>query len=465
MSDDVVLFNSPSIRERKDVLETGNVYPRIGIASLAAYLLENNIKVHIIDPEANHLTPEQIKNRILEIKPSIVGIPAFTEEVHDAAYTASLVKQADSRIVVVVGGPHSSAMPIETLQEFGSFDISVFGEGELTLLDVTSGKDLEEIDGIAYRNSSNIKRNKSRPMISDLNKLPFPAWHLYDLEKYRGKSLASSFEKKERELELPVESARGCPFNCIFCYRIAGRTIRFKSSKRVVDEVEKNVNEFGATKIHFVEGTFGVDRKLAIEMCDELIRRGLGEKIKWSTGGRVDVVHEELLEKMRKAGCEYIGFGVESGVPELLKIVGKNTNITQIVEAFKLCKKIGIKTEADFIIGHPYETEETILRTIEFAKNLEADHATFAIMVPFPGTVIRSMAEKGIGGLKILSNDWRMYGKQIGGTLELQQLPLKRLIELQTKAYKAFYFTPKRFLNFISRLTFKRLIYGLKRSL
>jgi len=461
----VLLFNAPIVLEKKDVLEMESIYPRISIASLAAYILQNNINVSIIDPQASDLSPEDVKDRVRKLNPNFVGISAFTEEIHDANYTAELVKQIDPNITTVIGGPHSSAMPIETLKEFKFFDIAVFGEGEQTLVDIVSEKELKAIKGIAYRFGKEVKLNEKRSLITNLDSLPFPAWQLYNLDRYRGKSLSSGFGKKDGKLELQVESARGCPFNCIFCYRIAGRMIRFKSPQRVVDEVERNVNEFRATKIHFVEGTFGVNKDLAIETCNEIIRRKLNKKITWSTGGRVDVVTEELLSKMKEAGCEYIGFGVESGVPELLKIMGKNTTLDQIVNAFKLCKKIKIKSEAEFIIGHPFENEETVLKTIEFAKNLEANHATFAIMVPFPGTTVREMARDGVGGLKILSNDWRIYGKQIGGSLELEILPLKKLIKLQAKAYKTFYFTPKRLISFLRRMSIDRLKIGLKRFL
>ena len=458
----VLLFNSPLVRQRKDELQMGNVYPRISIASLAAYLIESNVKVHIIDPMAHKLDEKGVKERIAALNPSVVGISAFTEEVHDAAYTASLVKDVNQEIATVVGGPHSSAMPVETLEEFPQFDIAAFGEGEDTLLEIAQGRPLEKIRGISYRKGKSVKLNAPRTDIRGLDSLPFPAWQLFDLDAYRGKSLSSGFGKRGGSLELQVESARGCPFNCIFCYRIAGKNIRFKSPKRVADEVERAV-KFGANKIHFVEGTFGVDRKLAEEMCDELIRRGVNKKITWSSGGRANVVTKQLLKKMKDSGCRYLGFGVESGVQELLDVMGKDITLEEIERAFDMCRKIGIEAEAEFIIGHPYETEETVLRTIWFAKRLKANHATFAIMVPFPGTEVRRMAEKGTGGLRILSNDWRIYGKQIGGTLELDQLPLEKLRSLQAKAYKDFYFTPARIGKLAGRLSLKRIAVGIRR--
>lgn len=458
----VMLFNSSIVGAKKDVLEAGNLYPRIGIASIASHLLQNGISVSILDPDAYKLGIEQIKEQVKREKPDIVGLPAFTEEVCDANEIAKAVKKVNSGILTVIGGPHPSAIPTETLKEFPYFDVAVFGEGEITMQELVDGKRLEEIQGIAFRKNGEIRCNGQRPLIKDIDSLSLPAWQLYDLDKYKSGGLYSGFGKRG-QLELPVEGARGCPYGCIFCFRVTGRTIRFKSPSRVADDVKRDVDEFQAGKIHFVEGTFGVNKKIAIEMCNELIKRGLHEKIQWSTGGRVDTVDKELLEKMKKAGCTYIGFGVESGDPEVLRLIGKNTSLDQAKKAFEVCKELGIKTEANFILGHPFETEETALTTIKFAKKLKADHATFAILVPFPGTEVSKMASEGIGGLRIKERDWRVYGKQLGDALELTQLSREKLIELQTRAYREFYFRPRKIRALMGRMTAKRALYGLRR--
>lgn len=225
---DVVLFNSSAIGSKEDVIEMSGAYPRIGIAAIAAYLLENDINVKIIDPELKQLTIEEIKKEVVRLNPDIIGLPAYTEEINNAAIIARAVKEVSPDTKLVVGGPHPSAIPVETLQEFNSFDIALIGEGEMTFLDIAKGKDLESIEGIAYRKDGNIYRNKDREPIRDLDKLPFPAWQLYDLNEYRGRSLASGFGGKGSSLELPIEGARGCPSKCSFCFRLAGNKIRFK---------------------------------------------------------------------------------------------------------------------------------------------------------------------------------------------------------------------------------------------
>jgi radical SAM superfamily enzyme YgiQ (UPF0313 family) len=428
---------------------------------MAAYLKTNGIQVKILDPAG-----ESVGKAVLTIKrldPEIVGIPAFTSEIYDANETARFVKRIKQKVLTVVGGAHASALPKKTLEEFNFFDVVVFGEGEETILDLARGKPLNKILGIGYRDNGELKINKPRPLIKNLDCLPFPAWELFDLNKYRGGSLGTGFKKTGNQLEIPVEGARGCPFSCNFCFRVNGRTIRFKSPERIVEEIQRAVNKFGATSIFFVEGTFAVNKQEVDRLCDLLIETGLNKQITWSTGGRVNVLDEKLLAKMKKSGCTFLGYGVESGDQQMLNKMGKQITIEQIKKSFNLCRKIGIVAEANFIIGHPFETEEKVLKTIDFAKKLDADYANFAIMVPFPGTQVFEMAKKGVGGLRLLTYDWRLYGKQIGAALESEQLPREKLIKLQNKAYLNFYLTRRRLPFFVKRLTFNRIKEAIKR--
>jgi len=459
----VLLFNSPIIKEKMDKLEMGNAFPRIGIASIAAYLKEKGIKVKVFDPTGE--SSSKITLTLRRFNPDIVGIPSFTSEIYDANETARFVKKINPKIFSVVGGAHPSALPRRTLGEFYFFDAVVFGEGERTVLDLAQGKPLNKILGLAYRVGDEIKVNPRRPLIKSFDDLPFPAWELFDLDKYRGGSIGTGFKKSGRRLEIPVEGARGCPFNCNFCFRVNGRVIRFKTPEKIIEEIKRAVDKFDATNIFFVEGTFAINKQDTERLCDLLIKTGLNKKITWSTGGRVNILDEELLKKMKESGCVFIGYGAESGDQEMLDRMGKQITTKQIAESFKLCRKIGIVAEANFIIGHPFETEEKVLKTIKFARNLDADYANFAIMVPFPGTEVYEIAKKGIGGLRLLTYDWRLYGKQIGAALESDQLPREKLIRLQNKAYLNFYLTSRRLPLFLKRLTPDRIFGAIKRIL
>lgn len=459
----VLLFNGPVPEQKADIFEMQGTFPRIGIASIAAVLQAAGHQVRVIDPFGE--TPGTIIQTMKDCNPAVVGIPAFTSEIFAADTTAKLVKDFNPNIITVVGGAHASALPERTLQEFKNFDIAAFCEGENTMLDIVSGKKWSEIKGIAYREGGAVYKNPPREIINDLNSLPFPAWELYDLNKYRGGNLMDEFAKNGKALDLPVEGARGCPFDCKFCFRINGKAIRFKSPARIIEEIKRNVEKFGADTIYFVEGTYGVNKQIAHETCDELIRCGLSEKIKWSTGGRVNVLDEPLLKKMKAAGCVFLGYGVESGDQDLLNKMGKGTTIQQIYDNFDVCRKIGIKTEANFILGHIGETEASINKTIKFARKLKADYGNFAILVPFPGTAIFDMAVRGENNFQIKTYNWRLYGKQIGAAMELKHLPHQKMVALQSKAYLYFFLTPRRFKFFLRRLTPARIKGALLRLL
>lgn len=463
MNKRVALFNSPWIKEKKDVAEEDNIHLRLGIASMAAYLQKFCIEVMVVNSD------EKIQREKLHaFSPHFAGLPAYTFEIYDTARTAEVIKSVLPQTKIIVGGPHPSALPRETLEEFSVFDFVVTGEGEVTLKEIVEGnKELEKIEGLAYRKNGQINVNFSQNQIYSLDTIPPPAWDLYDLEKYRyictGRRKRFRFRKKATLLYLPIESMRGCPYHCIFCFRINDRQVRFKSVSRVIDELKRGISEFGVNKFYFIDPTFGINKKLTIELCENIINSGINKSISWEVSSRVDVMDEELLALMKEAGCDTIGFGIESGDNNVLRKNGKNITCEKIKDTIKLCNKVGMTVGTSFILGHPFETKETIEKTIKFAKRLPVATTNFAIMVPFPGTQIRNMARDRVGGLRILTDKWDAYGKQIGMTLDLEQIPQKDLMRYQTRAYWEFYLAPKRWKYLISHLTLDRIIYSLKR--
>lgn len=457
----VLLLNSPPIREKADKAEETNDAPRLGVASMAAVLVRAGVETEVVDVR------QDLTAAVRRFRPDIVGMPAWTFEVHDAAQAAALVKSLKPDTLLAVGGPHPSALPEATLREFPQFDIAAVGEGEETILELARGKPLAEVKGIAYRENGMVQRTPARPPIPDLTSLPPPAWQLFDFSHRRTHasfgSGKSPFRGRGMVPYVPMEGARGCPFGCTFCFRVNGRVMRYKSGSRVADEMEAIVARFGPSRITFVEGTFGVDRNNALEICRELIKRGLPREAAWDASTRVDTVDPEVLAAMREAGCVQLNFGIESGDDYILKMNGKGTTRAKILRAVQLCKASGIHTVGSFIIGHPYETEATIKNTIGFARSLPIAATNFAIMVPFPGTEVRRMAEAGLGGLRILSNDWRLYGKQIGATMELEAIPRAKLLKYQAKAYLAFYTVPWRLPYFLRGLNWGRVRFALER--
>jgi len=440
-----ILFFTPPKGEIRDVKQLESQFLRIGIAYIAAYLREKRHEVKVIDATALNLDIEQIKQEIEAENPDFIGMGPFTEEIFQAYKIIQLAKSINRNITTVFGGPHPSAMPEETLKEFPLVDYVIYGEGEETFFKLVNEQAPSDIDGLAYRTKNgDIVVNKPAYPIEDLDSLPYPAWDLFPLEQYRGR-LVTNFNRKLNipVLEIPVLSVRGCPSRCNFCFKVY-EGLRFRDPVKVVDEMEHMVNTYGATDIFLSEGTFLAKSEHGKRICREIIDRGLNKKISWIAETRVNSVDEESLNLLREAGCKELCYGIESGDETILKNSGKGIGFEQMNKAINLTKKAGIRACCFSIIGHPYETEESINKTVELLMELDSDVMNIAIMMPYPGTKVREMALKGEGNYRLLSNDWSIYTKQEGGPLELQNLPLRDLQRLQSKGYIKYFLKPKR---------------------
>lgn len=443
----VLLFTPPSSAIR-DVIQMASTWPRIGIAYIAGYLREKGIPVTVLDGKSLGLSPDEIVQEIVRQKPDIVAAGPFTEEIMRTYDVLRRTKEYDPEIVTVLGGPHATAIPERTLLESRDIDIIVCGEGEETMgeLASTEGKDsYGKISGIAYRHEGKIRKTASRPLIADIDSLPYPAWDLFPLDVYRGRVTSASQEKSRNPyLELPLLSARGCPYQCNFCFKTFGNTLRNRDPLRVVDELEHNHNTYGITHTCFVEGTFAADPSIAHIICDEIIRRGLHRKITWLCETRIDRVDEELLRKVKSAGCEEVDFGVESGDEDILRHSKKGISIPEVKNTVRLAKKVGLKVACYFIIGHPFETRESIRRTYRLARELDPDIISVGIMIPYPGTAIMKMAEQGEGNYRLITTDWNEYTKQRGGPLETRDIGIQELRRIHSREYLKYYLRPSK---------------------
>ncbi|OGW74689.1 MAG: hypothetical protein A2Z72_05440 [Omnitrophica bacterium RBG_13_46_9] len=423
----VLLVNAPAEHIKERHYEQPDI-PRIALAYLASYLLCSDIDCVAVDAKYEKRDLDRVLDVIRENNPDIVGLTAMTPEIMDAGRLAREVKKNYPRVVTVIGGPHATALPEQTLKEFAFFDIACFGEGEYTLRDIVkavrTGRPLEEIDGIAYRDSSGaIRVNRPRPFAEDLDKLPPPAWHLFPPAK-----------------RYPILGSRGCPFRCNFCMRVLGGRIRYRDPDLVVKEMCDIYEKFRPQVFEFDDETFGIDKKKTYRLLDRIIENGLHKKVKWNIQTRVDVVTEELLIKMKEAGCEWVGFGIESGNEGILKMTQKNVTKEKARNAIAMAKKARLSTGSFFILGHPFETEATIKDTIDFALELNTTTVSFGIMMPYPGTEIAKMAEESKGGYKLLSKNWQDYNKQTNDVLELKNVSGAELQKYQLIGYLKFYF-------------------------
>lgn len=398
----------------------------LGLGYIAA-VLEKHHDVKVIDVGAERLNNDSLKKSISKISPEIVGITSDTLSFQRAIEIAQIVKQINKNITVVTGGAHPNVWPDYPLK-YDCFDISVCGEGERTAVElwarIENGESYEDINGIAFKGKDSIVVNPKRELIENLDELPLPARHLFPMDKYIGESNLSVYPV------YPIGTSRGCPFSCAFCSNnvVFGRRYRFRSPKNIVDEIELLINHYKAKEIYFREDLFTVNKQRVIGICDEIRRRGL--HFKWECESRVDTINEEMLRTMKEAGCELVWFGVESGSQRILDYLNKQITLPQVREAYKLCKQVGIKAGASFMIGVPSETMDEIQKTIELAKELksELEFAWFNIFTGYPTSPLYEYVKEN-----------NLYEKEINhGILitKTDEFDRARLEEIQRQANK-----------------------------
>ncbi|MDD5163424.1 MAG: radical SAM protein [Candidatus ainarchaeum sp.] len=378
--------------------------PPLWLAYLQAVLKNSGIRVFVIDEAAGQ--------KIEKIRTEWVGLSVYTPTAAKAFELADRLRKQG--VMVVLGGPHVTIFPRESLKHA---DKIVVGEGEKSILKIFSSK----------------KKILKSDLAGDLDELPFPDWSGLPLEKYSSPTRRKKF--------LSIMTSRGCPFGCVYCYKgTFGRLYRARSARNVLDEISYLVENYGIEEIGFVDDNFTLSRKRVEEICHGIIERGL--KIKWNcpNGVRVDTLSPELLRLMKKAGCYQLSFGIESGNQEVLDKIGKKITLEQVRKAAKWAKETGIETIGFFMIALPFDTEQTMLETINFAKTLDLDLAQFTITTPYPGTHLYSMVKE---NGKFLEKDFSKYGSYSGTCYyELGALNKELVERMYKKAYKEIYFRP-----------------------
>ena len=379
-------------RYGKDIGHIGGHQAPLGLCYLASFLEKNGVLVSLIDAEAEGLKNDRILERIRDFKPEAVGITSTTVAFSRARDLAIAIKASEPSIPIIIGGPHITANPRETLS-FKCFDYGVMREGEITLFEllkaITRDDPLENIQGIVYRRNGEVVVSPPRPYIKELDYLPFPARHLLpDMKKYLPP--LGSYSAKS---VISMITSRGCPYECIFCdNNVFGRNIRYYSPEYVLSEIENVIDTYAAEEIFFLDDTFTSDRERISEILSLMRKKGI--KIRWSCMTRVDRVDKDLLRQMKEAGCWQISIGVESGNQGVLDFIKKKIKLEDIKNVVNCSYELGIYVKGFFMIGHPTDTLETIDETINFAKaNLFSD-AVVTLSTPIPGTELYSIADR-----------------------------------------------------------------------
>ena len=368
-----------------------------------------------------------------------------TPSINDDIKTVESVKKVVKTVLVMIG-PHSSVFYKDMLKK--NVDIVALGEYDYTLLDIAkrikSGRNFKGVKGIAWKDKKGrIILEDKRPLIKNLDNLPFPARELFNLDYY------DHFPGREKG-NITMITSRGCPYRCTYCLWpqvMYGHEVRLRSPKNVVAEMKEVIEKYGATNIFFDDDMLTHDKKRTVELCNEIINSGI--KVNWQCYGRVNIADLEMFKKMKEAGCVMVRFGIESGVQEILNNVKKGVTLEQIKNAFSLAKKAGLKTFGTVMFGLPGENKETVKKTVKFLIELEPDYVQFSIVTPYPGTELYDYLKK--NGY-LITTEWSEYNGSFNAVFELPTITRSELNDAIKYGWRKFYLRPEKIIKELLRI-------------
>ncbi len=419
--------------------------PGLGIAYVASSLRAAGHEIELLDGKLDHMTVDEIVDRVHDGRPDLVGITCMTVEYPRAVDIARRIKDGDADIPIVVGGAHVNAVGRQALEESDAFDFACVGEGEQLACELADSlaqeTDPAQIRGLVSRRGDEIMVAASRPFPAAYDVLPFPAWDLF------------------RPVDtIPLITHRGCPFRCVFCSHNSGFTPRYRTPVNVLAEIEQILELYRPERIRIEDETFGLHMGRTKEILEGIVARGFNRRVRFSAQTRVDRVDDEFMHLLRAANFETLELGVESGNAEILRKIQKGITLEQVERAVALAKANDLRVWCKFILGHPDETDATIRDTIDFIAALNPDQLSVSIMTPFPGTPIHGMALRGEGGYRLLSGGWEEFDKYSSGVLELETVSLGRLKRYQIRCYVELYVRNRRFVELARLLVSNRAV-------
>ncbi len=389
----------------------------LGLGYIAAYLRQQGHNVRLV----LSLTPEVLQHQLQTFKPELVGVGCMTPTFPQAVAICRVVK-SHSSAATVLGGPHVTALKEEILQVQPEVDYVVYGEGEQTITELCQAlgqpdRQVSHIQGLVYRDANGaVKTNPPRALIQDVDSLPFPARDLVDMSR-----LGTHKYIDVGRVSATMISSRGCPFKCAFCssHITMGKVYRFRSAHNVLAEIDELVGRYHLNHVAFEDDTFTLNRDRVETICQGLIQRNYD--LTWYCLSRVESMDLELARLMRRAGCRLVSFGIESGNPDILKKIHKKISLPAARQAIEACYQAGLRSQCTFILGFPFDTQQTMADTLHFAQELSPTIAIFFALVPYPGTEMYQYLPESLRPRK--AEQWQEFANMINNQGYISLIP------------------------------------------
>lgn len=383
---------------------------------------------------------QQFISDLKDFKPDYLVLNVASTTLESDLSVLDVAKEILPDVITIAKGAHFLTQNTDILYKYKSLDLIIVGEPEEPLKEILKGKEYPSIKGICYRDGFVAKYTGQGNFVKDLDKLPFPARHLVDNTLFR--------RPDNNKVQAIIKVSRGCPHHCFFCLAtpVSGAKVRVRSVENIVEEIRECVNKYGIKDFLFWSDIFNQDREWVLDLCEAIIDSGL--KITWAANTRADTADEEMAEFMYDAGCRLVSIGVESGSQFILDKIGKKTTIDQVIDTVKIFKKTKIKIYNYFVIGLPWDTEDTIEETIDFAILLNSDFVSFYTATPLPGTRFYKFAKEN----NLLRDNMSFEGAYYQPVINTLCLSKERVFELHKQAIKRFYLRPRYIIKAISNI-------------
>lgn len=363
----------------------------LGLGYIASILRQMGHSVSLIDLNVENKSFDVIERELVSLDCEVIGIGGLTTTYNFVKRFSIFIKKVKPKARIIAGNMVSTATP-ELLLRNSDVDICVIDEGEETVKElihkIKDFPNVEDVKGIIFKKNGRIIATNPRERIKNLDRLPFPAWDLFAMETYINNPIHTEYGRRS----INVSTVRGCPFQCIYCSRPFGRRVYMRSPDNIISEIKELKRLYRIEYIAFSDDLFMTNRKWIEDVCDNLIKEN-GD-IGWGASARVNLVDLDLLKKMKKAGCEVLSYGFESGSQKILDNMKKGVKVEQAERAIEITRKARIKVMGSFMIGMIGETEETVNETIGFIKRTGLTLHRFFYTTPYPKTVLYEMAKK-----------------------------------------------------------------------